>query len=227
LSRKHILDSAHASLRRLRTDYIDLYYIHRWDYHTPIEETLEALNDLVRQGKVRYLGASSMFAWQFAKALYLADQHGWTRFVAMQNHLNLIYREEEREMNPLCREEGVGIVPWSPLARGFLTGNRQRNSEAPTIRAKTDNYAQELYYRDTDFNVLDRVVELAGQKGVKPAQIALAWLLHKPGITAPIIGASKMYQLEEAVAALEINLSAEEMTFLEEPYQPHPVLGHN
>ncbi|GAB4430725.1 MAG: aldo/keto reductase [Anaerolineae bacterium] len=227
LSRKHIMDSIHATLRRLGSDYVDLYYIHRWDYDTPIEETLETLNDLVRQGKVRYLGASSMFAWQFAKALYLADKHGWSRFVAMQNHMNLVYREEEREMNPLCRAEGVGILPWSPLARGFLAGNRKNREDTPTIRAQTDDYAQKLYYQQNDFDILDRVVGLAAQKGVKPAQIALAWLLHQPGITAPIVGASKLYQLEEAVAAADIRLTADELTYLQELYQPHPVLEHN
>lgn len=227
LSRKHIMDSAHASLKRLGTDYIDLYYIHRWDYNTPILETLETLNDLVRQGKVRYLGASSMFAWQFAKALYLADMHGWSRFVAMQNHLNLVYREEEREMNPLCLDEGIGILPWSPLARGFLTGTRKRNEHDATTREQSDQMARDFYYADTDFQIVDRVVELAQQKGVKPAQIALAWLLHKPGITAPVVGASKMYQLEEAIAAVDITLSEEDQAFLEEPYKPHPIIGHN
>jgi aryl-alcohol dehydrogenase-like predicted oxidoreductase len=226
LSRKHIMAAIDASLRRLGTDYVDLYYIHRWDYETPIEETLETLNDLVRMGKVRYLGASSMYAWQFTKALYLADMHGWTRFVAMQNHYNLIYREEEREMMPLCRAEGIGVVPWSPFARGFLAGNRTRDHSGETTRAKTDDFAHNMYYQETDFAVVDRVVELAQQKGVSPAQIALAWLLHQPGITAPIIGASKMPHLEEAVAALEITLSPEECAYLEELYQPHPVLGH-
>jgi aryl-alcohol dehydrogenase-like predicted oxidoreductase len=228
LSRKHIMDSIDASLKRLGTDYVDLYQTHRWDYETPIEETLEALHDVVKAGKARYIGASSMSGWQFAKSLYLADQHGWTRFASMQNHLNLVYREEEREMVPLCREEGVGLIPWSPLARGFLAGNRKRNMEdAPTARAKTDGFAHQMYYQETDFDVVDRVVELAIQKGVKPAQIALAWLLHKPGITAPIIGASKMYHLEEAIAAVDIKLSAEEIASLEEPYQPHPILGHS
>jgi aryl-alcohol dehydrogenase-like predicted oxidoreductase len=226
LSRKHIMAAIDASLRRLGTDYVDLYYIHRWDYETSIEETLETLNDLVRVGKVRYLGASSMYAWQFTKALYLADMHGWTRFVAMQNHYNLIYREEEREMMPLCRAEGIGVVPWSPFARGFLAGNRTRDHSGETTRAKTDDFAHNMYYQETDFAVVDRVVELAQQKGVSPAQIALAWLLHQPGITAPIIGASKMPHLEEAVAALEITLSPEECAYLEELYQPHPVLGH-
>lgn len=227
LSRKHIMDSIHGTLRRLGTDYVDLYYIHRWDYETPIEETMETLNDLVRQGKVRYLGASSMFAWQFAKALYLADRRGWSRFVAMQNHYNLVYREEEREMNALCRAEGIGILPWSPLARGFLAGNRKNRDDRPTVRAQTDDYAQTLYYQQNDFDTLERVLELAQQKGVKPAQIALAWLLHQPGITAPIVGASKLYQLEEAVAAADITLTADELTYLQEVYQPHPVLEHS
>ena len=226
LSRKHIMEAIDASLRRLGTDYVDLYYIHRWDYETPIEETLEALNDLVRLGKVRYLGASSMHAWQFMKALGLADQHGWSRFVVMQNHYNLIHREEEREMLPLCRAEGIGVVPWSPLARGFLAGNRKRGERGVTTRDQSDQMAHDFYFTDTDFEIVDRVVELADKKGVKPAQIALAWLLHQPGITAPIIGASKMYQLEEAVGALDIDLSTEECEFLEEPYQPRMVLGH-
>lgn len=228
LSRKHLMDSIDASLKRLGTDYVDLYQIHRWDKETPIEETMEALNDLVRIGKVRYLGASSMYAWQFAQSLHLSERRGWSRFVAMQNHYNLVYREEEREMIPLCRAEGIGLIPWSPLARGFLTGNRQRGSDQPpTPRANSDEMAHRMYYQETDFDVVERVVELAGRHSVKPAQIALAWLLHQPGITAPIIGASKMPHLEEAVAALEIKLSPEECRFLEEPYQPHPVLGHN
>jgi len=227
LSRVHIMHAIDASLKRLGTDYVDLYQIHRWDYTTPIEETLEALHDVVKAGKARYIGASSMYAWQFAKALYLADLNGWTRFVSMQNHYNLVYREEEREMIPLCREEGIGIIPWSPLARGFLTGNRTRETHEPTTRAKTDGFAQEMYYQEMDFEVVDRVKELAQRHDVTPAQIALAWLLHQPGLTAPIIGASKMPHLEQAVAALEIKLSQEEINVLEEPYQPHPVLGHS
>ena len=225
LSRKHIFDSIDASLRRLQTDYVDLYQIHRWDNETPIEETLEALHDLVKVGKVRYIGASSMYAWQFAKALYLADLHGWTRFVSMQNHYNLVYREEEREMIPLCRAEGIGVIPWSPLARGFLAGNRQKETKGETTRAKTDDFAHQLYYQDSDFQVVDRVVELAQKRGIAPAQIALAWLLHQPGVTAPIIGASKMNHLEDALAALEIDLTDEECQSLEEFYQPHPVLN--
>jgi aryl-alcohol dehydrogenase-like predicted oxidoreductase len=226
LSRKHIMDAIDNSLRRLGTDYVDLYQTHRWDYETPIEETLEALHDVVKAGKARYIGASSMYAWQFAKALHVAEQRGWTRFVSMQNHYNLVYREEEREMIPLCREEGVGLIPWSPLARGFLAGNRTPEKSGATARSKTDGFAHSMYYRDDDFTVVDRVVELAEQHGATPAQIALAWILRKPGITAPIIGASKMPHLEQAVAALEIKLSDEDIAFLEEPYRPHPVLGH-
>jgi aryl-alcohol dehydrogenase (NADP+) len=227
LSRKHIFDAIDASLRRLGADYVDLYQIHRWDYETPIEETLEALTDLVRAGKVRYIGASSMFAWQFAKALALADRHGWARFVAMQNHYNLIYREEEREMIPLCREEGLGVIPWSPLARGFLAGNRTRAQHAPTARAASDDYAQRMYYQEEDFAVLDQVLEVARERGVAPAQVALAWVLAKPGVTAPIVGATRMEHLEQAVAALDLRLTEQEMGRLEEPYRAHPVLGHH
>ncbi|HLA97798.1 MAG TPA: aldo/keto reductase [Anaerolineales bacterium] len=227
LSRLHILRAVEDSLKRLVTDYIDLYQIHRWDATTPIEETLEALHDLVKSGKVRYIGASSMYAWQFARSLCLADLRGWTRFVSMQNHYNLVYREEEREMLPLCRAEGVGVIPWSPLARGFLTGNRQTSDYGPTVRAKTDDFAQSMYFQDADFEVVARVVELAKQRYASPAQIALAWLLHQEGVTAPIIGASKMGHLEEAVGALDIQLSMEDRRFLEEPYRPHPVLGHS
>ncbi len=227
LSRKHILEGIDASLKRLNLEYVDLYQIHRWDSHTPIEETMEALHDVVKSGKARYIGASSMYTWQFAKAQYTADKYGWTRFVSMQNHYNLVYREEEREMNPFCLAEGVGCIPWSPLARGFLTGNRKRGEAAPTSRAETDDFAHKMYYQDTDFDVVDRVIELANQRGVKPAQIALAWLLHQPVVSAPIIGATKMYQLEEAVAAIPIQLSAEEIDHLQAPYQPHPILGHS
>jgi aryl-alcohol dehydrogenase (NADP+) len=226
LSRLNIMRSIDDSLRRLGTDYVDMYQIHRWDYDTPLEETLEALHDVVKAGKARYIGASSMHAWQFAKALYTADLHGWTRFVSMQNHYNLVYREEEREMNPLCLEEGVGLIPWSPLARGFLAGNRPRAGDGPTSRADSDKLAHEYYYQESDFTIVDRVVELSQRHGISPAQIALAWMLNKPGIVAPIIGASKMPHLEEAVAALEIELSAEEMEYLEEPYQPRVILGH-
>lgn len=225
LSRKHIMDSIDASLSRLDTDYVDLYQIHRWDDETPIEETLEALHDVVKAGKARYIGASSMYAWQFAKALYLADCSGWTRFVSMQNHYNLIYREEEREMLPLCRDQGIAVIPYSPLARGFLAGARKRDGAGKTVRAKSEDWAREMYSQDDNFDVLDRTVELAQRRGVKQAQIALAWMLHKPDVTAPIIGADKLRNLDEAVAALDIKLDDEEMTFLEEPYRPHPVLG--
>lgn len=227
LSRVHILHAIDASLRRLGMDYVDLYQIHRWDYETPIEETLEALNDVVRAGKARYIGASSMFAWQLSRALHLSEQHGWARFVSMQNHYNLVYREEEREMLPLCRAEGLGVIPWSPLARGWLTGSHHRGEPAPTIRARTDDYAQNMYDENIDFDVVDRVVALAERRGVKPAQVALAWLLTQDGVTAPIIGASRMEHLEEAVGALDLNLSAEELAFVEAPYRPHRVLGHD
>ena len=227
LSRKHIMEAIDNSLRRLGMDYVDLYQIHRWDNSVPVEETMEALHDVVKAGKALYIGASSMYAWQFAKAQYTADLHGWTRFVSMQNHLNLVYREEEREMLPLCLDQGVGVIPWSPLARGFLAGNRSREAAAPTKRAETDQYARDLYYQPADFDVVDRVKEVAAERGVAPAQIALAWLLNKPGITAPIIGASKMSHLEDAVAAAEIALTPDEMRRLEEPYRPHPVLGHS
>jgi 1-deoxyxylulose-5-phosphate synthase len=226
LSRKHILHSIDGSLRRLGTDYVDLYQIHRYDYETPLEETLEALHDVVKAGKVRYIGGSSMHAWQFARALYLADQNGWTRFVSMQNHYNLIYREEEREMIPLCRAEGVGVLPWSPLARGFLAGNRRKKDWGDTLRAQKDDYAQKLYYEDSDFEVADRTVTLAERRGVAPTQIAMAWLLNQPGITSPVFGASKIDHLEQAVAAVDIPLTQEEINFLEEPYKPHKVLGH-
>ncbi len=225
LSRKHLLDAIDASLRRLDTDYVDLYQIHRFDPDTPIAETLEALHDIVKSGKARYIGASSMLAWQFAKMLYVADRHGWTRFVSMQNHYNLVYREEEREMMPLCREEGIGVIPWSPLARGFLAGNRRKEDKGDTSRAKTDEFAHALYYADSDFTVAARALEVAGRLGVKPTQVALAWLLARPGMTAPIVGASKLTHLEEAVAAVDLTLSAEDCSYLEEPYEPHRVLG--
>jgi len=227
LSRKHLFDAIDGSLRRLGTDYVDLYQIHRFDPETPIEETLEALHDIVKAGKARYIGASSMFAWQFMKMLATADAHGWTRFVSMQNHYNLVYREEEREMLPLCREEGIGVIPWSPLARGFLAGNRRREDKGETVRAKTDDFAHTLYYADSDFTIADRVVDLAATRGVKPTQIALAWLLAKPGVTAPIIGASKLAHLDEAIGALDIRLDAAELAVLEEPYRPHTILGHS
>jgi len=227
LSRKHIFDSIDASLRRLQVDHVDLYQTHRWDHETPIEETLDALNDVVRAGKARYIGASSMFAWQFAKALHASDRHGWARFVSMQNHYNLVYREEEREMIPLCREEGVGLIPWSPLARGFLAGNRTREKSGSTVRARTDEFARDLYYQADDFAVAERVQEVAREHGRKPTQIALAWILSRPGMTAPIIGASKMEHLDDAVAALDVKLSEADVKQLEEPYRPHPVLGHS
>lgn len=226
LSRKHLFDAIDASLGRLGVDYVDLYQIHRWDYATPIEETLQALTDIVRAGKARYIGASSMHAWQFAKALYLSDRHGWPRFVSMQNHYNLVYREEEREMLPLCRAEGIGVIPWSPLARGFLAGNRRRADWGETLRAKHDDYAHALYYAESDFTIADRVGDVARQRGVTPIQVALAWILAQPGITAPIIGATKPEHLDQAVAALDIVLDETERKHLEQPYAPHPILGH-
>ena len=226
LGRKHVLASIDASLERLGMDYVDLYQTHRWDRHTPIEETMEALNDIVRAGKARYIGASSMFAWQFAKAQRVAAEHGWTPFVSMQPHYNLLYREEEREMIPQCLDMGVGVIPWSPLARGVLAGNRSRSGERHTTRAGSDDFADWLYSQPTDFDVVDRVEEVASERGVKPAQVALAWLLARPGVTAPIIGATKLSHLEDALGALEVSLSEEETQRLEEPYVPHPVLGH-
>jgi len=226
LSRRHLMDAIDASLTRLGVDYVDLYQIHRFDPNTPIEETLAALDDIVRAGKTRYIGASSMAAWQFAKMLYTADRHHWARFVSMQNHYNLVYREEEREMIPLCQEEGIGIIPWSPLARGFLAGTRRKEGRGDTLRAKTDEFAHSLYFADPDFVVAERVADLAARRGVKAAQVALAWLLEKPGVTAPIIGVSKLSQLDEAVEALNVRLSPEEKRFLEEPYVPHRTLGY-
>jgi len=220
LSRKVIFAELEASLRRLRTDYIDLYQIHRWDYSTPIEETLEALHDVVREGKVRYIGASSMYAWQFAKALYVAELRGWTRFVSMQNHYNLIYREEEREMLPLCADQSVGVIPWSPLARGRLT----RPWDATTARLEKDEFGRTLY-RDTDREIVERVIELAGKRGVSSAEIALAWLLRNPAVTSPIVGVTKPEQLTQAVSAVDVELDDAEAAYLEEPYQPHPVAG--
>ncbi|MEJ2706752.1 MAG: aldo/keto reductase [Anaerolineales bacterium] len=227
LSRKHIMESIDATLKRLGTDYVDLYQIHRFDPGTPMEETLEALHDIVKAGKARYIGASSMFAWQFTKYLYLADLHGWTRFISMQNHYNMIYREEEREMIPLCQEEGIAVIPWSPLARGFLAGTRSKEDYGDTLRAKSDEFAHHMYYEEQDFQIVERVVNTAERYNVKPAQIALAWLLHKPGVTAPIIGASKMRYLDEAVEALDIELSDEDMQYFEELYQPREILGHS
>jgi aryl-alcohol dehydrogenase-like predicted oxidoreductase len=227
LSRKHIMHSIDDSLRRLGTEYVDLYQIHRFDYEAPIEETLHALHDIVRAGKALYIGASSMYAWQFAKMLYTADRLGLTRFATMQNHYNLVYREEEREMIPLCRDEGIGLIPWSPLARGFLAGNRRKEDFGETIRAKTDDYGHKLYYKESDFQVVRRVSEIARQRGIPNAQVALAWVLQQPGVTAPIVGASKMEHLDDAVAALSVRLEAEEMKALAEPYEVHPVLGHS
>jgi aryl-alcohol dehydrogenase-like predicted oxidoreductase len=226
LSRKHILSAIDASLERLRLDYVDLYQIHRWDNRVPIEETMEALHDIVRAGKARYIGASSMFAWQLAKAQHVAETHGWTRFVSMQNHYNLVYREEEREMLPLCVDQGVAVIPWSPLARGVLAGTRTRGGERLTTRAGTDQFTDYLYNQPTDFDVVERVAEVAAERGVPAAQVALAWLLHKPAVTAPIVGATKVGHLEDALAAEQLALSDEEIARLEEPYAPHPVLGH-
>jgi len=225
LSRKAILHEMDASLRRLGTDYVDLYQIHRWDYGTPIEETLEALHEVVKAGKARYIGASSMFAWQFCKALQLAERHGWTRFVSMQNHYNLLYREEEREMLGLCAAEGIGVIPWSPLARGRLA--RPWDQRSATARAALDEFGKKLYSRteEADKAVLGRVVEIAKARGVPQAQVALAWLLAKPVVTSPIVGATSLQHLEDALAALSLNLSPEELSRLEEPYVPHPVLG--
>jgi aryl-alcohol dehydrogenase-like predicted oxidoreductase len=221
LSRKHILASIDASLRRLELDYVDLYQIHRWDKLTPIEETMEALHDVVKAGKTRYVGASSMYAWQFAKAQGVAP----TRFVSMQNHYNLIYREEEREMVPQCIDQGVGVLPWSPLARGLLAGSRTAAGERLTTRAKTDPFLESLYRPQLDLAVIDRATEVAAQRGVSPAQVALAWLLHRPGVTAPIAGATRLEHLDDALAAEELSLSVEEIARLEEPYVPHPVSG--
>ena len=226
LSRKHLFDAIDGSLSRLGMEYVDLYQIHRFDPDTPIEETMSALHDIVKAGKARYIGASSMAAWQFAKMLHASDRRGWARFVSMQNHYNLIYREEEREMLPLCREEGIGIIPWSPLARGFLAGNRRKADRGETARAKSDEFAQEMYYTDDDFAVAARTVEVAERLGAKPTQVALAWLLSKPGITAPIVGASQLGHLDEAVASLTVQLSPEDIKLLEEPYKPHRVLGY-
>lgn len=222
LSRKHIMDSIDASLQRLGTDYIDLYQIHRWDPNTPIEETLEALHDVVKAGKARYIGASSMFAWQFTKSLYLADWHGWTRFVSMQNHYNLIYREEEREMIPLCTAEGIGIIPWSPLARGLLA---RPAAVQETTRSGTDTLVPQLYGHPTDGDIITRVSEVATRLGMSQAKVALAWLLHQPGVTAPIVGATKMHHLEQAVEAVDVALADADLDYLEELYQPRAVKG--
>jgi aryl-alcohol dehydrogenase-like predicted oxidoreductase len=226
LSRKHILSGIDASLQRLNMDHVDLYQIHRWDHRTPIEETMEALHDVVRAGKARYIGASSMFAWQFAKAQHVAERNGWTRFVSMQNHYNLLYREEEREMIPLCRDQGVGVIPWSPLARGVLAGNRSREGDKRTVRSETDAFTDVLYTHPTDFDVVDEVAAVAGERGIAPAQVALAWLLQAKGVTAPIVGATKLDHLTDALAAEALELTADEVARVEKPYVPHPVAGH-
>ncbi len=227
LSRKHILDSIDKSLQRLQMDYVDLYQIHRWDYNTPIEETLEALNDIVRAGKARYIGASSMFAWQFMKALHVSEINGWSKFISMQNHYNLVYREEEREMIPLCIDQGIGLIPWSPMARGFFSGDRKPSGGGETARAQNDPFANELYFREEDFIVAERAHEVAKERGVTASQVALAWMLGKPHITAPIIGSSRIEHLDEAIAALDVKLSEDEIKKLEDAYCPHPILGHS
>ena len=226
LSRKAIMTEIDNSLRRLAMDYVDLYQIHRWDYETPIEETLEALNDVVRAGKARYIGASSMYAWQFAKMLSTSEKHGWTRFVSMQPQYNLVYREEEREMLPLCRAEGVGVIPWSPLARGFLAGGRAEPGQGNTERARTDEFSPRLYYREGDFKVVEAVSAVARERGVTNMQVALAWVLKNPAITSPIIGTSKPHHLDDALAGLALKLTDDEIKTLEAPYQPKPVLDH-
>ena len=227
LSRKHIMHAIDASLTRLGMEYVDLYQIHRFDPTTPIEETIEALHDVVKAGKALYIGASSMYAWQFSKCLHTADAMGKTRFVSMQNHYNAVYREEEREMMPLCRAEGIGVIPWSPLARGFLAGNRRRQDRGETARAKSDEFAHAMYYQDSDFDVVEKAGEIAQKRGVSNAQVALAWLLHRPGVTAPIVGASKPHHLSDAIAAASLKLDDAEMKALSEPYKPHRVLGHS
>src|SRR6187551_1290058 len=226
LSRKHVMASIDGSLRRLGLDYVDLYQIHRWDPSTPIEETMEALHDIVKAGKARYIGASSMFAWQFAKAQAAADRIGGTRFVSMQNHYNLVYREEEREMIPQCVDLGVAVLPWSPLARGLLAGNRTREGERLTTRAGSDAFGDALYVPEVDFDVVDRVGEVAGERGVPGAQVALAWLLSRPAVTAPIVGATKVGHVEDALAAEALELTPDEIARVEEPYMPHAVSGH-
>jgi aryl-alcohol dehydrogenase-like predicted oxidoreductase len=226
LSRKHVLAAIDASLRRLGTDHVDLYQIHRWDPETPIEETMAALHEVVRAGKARYLGASSMYAWQFAKAQCIAQAAGWTRFASMQNHYNLVYREEEREMIPLCLDQGVGVIPYSPLARGLLAGSRERGGQRRTVRAGSDPPADEMY-EEADFDVVDAVRAVAAERGVPPAQVALAWLLGRPAVSAPIVGATKLAHLDDAIAALDLHLDDEEVARLEAPYRPHPVLSHS
>ena len=225
LSRRQILRAIDESLRRLGMDHVDLYQIHRLDLDTPMEEICEALHDVVRAGKARYLGASSMYAWQFMKLLSIQQQHGWTKFVSMQNHYNLVYREEEREMIPLCLDQGIGMIPWSPLARGFLAGNRKRGEKSASLREQHDAYGHSLYYADADYEVAERVVDVAKKKNVLPIQVALAWVLSKPGIAAPIVSATRLEQLDQLVAGVPIALTPDEVRALEEPYQPHPVLG--
>jgi aryl-alcohol dehydrogenase (NADP+) len=227
LSRKHIFEAIDGSLKRLGLDYVDLYQIHRFDPDTPIEETLEALHDVVKAGKARYLGASSMYAWQFAQMVYTQRRHGWTEFVSMQNHYNLIYREEEREMNPFCRAEGIGLIPWSPLARGFLAGNRQRGRRDATRREEHDTFGHGLYYADADYDIAERVVDVAERKRVLPIQVALAWVARQPGVVSPIIGATKLDQLDQLVAGLSVTLTTDEATLLEERYVPKGVRGHS
>ena len=227
LSRKHIIESIDASLTRLGTDYIDLYQIHRWDPSTSVDEVLSTLDGLISMGKVRYIGASSMFAWQFAKYQYRSDLKNWSRFISMQNHYNLIYREDEREMIPYCQEEGIGLLPWSPLARGFLAGNRYRDGKGATKRAKDDTLAAHLYYRESDFDVLDQLISVAKERDRSPIEVALAWLLNKPYITAPIVGVRSVEQLNQLASSMDIRLSNEEINSMEKQYRPHPILGHD
>jgi aryl-alcohol dehydrogenase-like predicted oxidoreductase len=226
LSRKHVMEAIDGSLRRLGTDFVDLYQIHRFDPRTPIEETLEALHDVVKAGKARYIGASSMFAWQFAQMIYTQRVHRWTEFVSMQNHYNLIYREEEREMNPFCVAEGIGLIPWSPLARGFFAGNRRRGRKDATLRERHDDYGHGLYYTEADYDVADAVVDVARKKGVLPIHVGLAWILQQPGVVSPIVSVTKGEQLDQLVDGLAVTLTPEERMALEAPYRPHPILGH-
>jgi 1-deoxyxylulose-5-phosphate synthase len=225
LSRKHIMEAIDASLRRLGTDFVDLYQIHRLDLHTPMEETLDALHDVVKAGKARYIGASSMYAWQFVRMIYTQRMHGWTEFVSMQNHYNLIYREEEREMNPFCLAEGIGLIPWSPLARGFIAGNRRRGRKDATLRETHDHYGHGLYYADADYDIADKVVEIARRKGVLPIQVGLSWILSRPGVAAPIVSVTKREQLDQLVEGMQVTLSPEEVKEIEAPYQPRSVVG--
>src|ERR1700677_245932 len=227
LSRKHVMSAIDASLHRLGTDYVDLYQIHSWDYQTPIEETMEALHDIVKAGKARYIGASAMFAWQFAKAQYTAERNGWTRFTSMQDHYNLMYREEERGMIPQCADQGVGVLPFSPLARGMLTGNRTRTGTLRTTRAGSDPLSGSQYRTEADFDVADRLAEVASERDVPPAQVAVAWLLHQPAVTAPIVGATRLSHIDDALAAEQLTLTDDEIRRLEEPYVAHPILGHS